>query len=77
MSKISFKQFLGAYLSLGAVCSILIIGVAAEYVGKKMCLIILSFPALLFWIFTYISTDVFHLYTARTVAGKYLESKKS
>jgi dipeptide/tripeptide permease len=52
------------------VFSIVITGIAAEYVGKKMCLIVLSIPAVLFWTLTYISTNVFHLYAARTVAGK-------
>lgn len=61
---------LGACLSLGALFSIVLTGIAADYVGKKKCLIALSIPAVLFWILTYISTNVFHLYAARTVAGK-------
>ena len=49
--------------------SIVITGIAADYFGKKVCLIALSIPAVLFWTLTYVSTNVFHLYAARTVAG--------
>ncbi|CAG9810060.1 unnamed protein product [Chironomus riparius] len=62
-------SWIGACLSLGAVFSIVITGIAADYFGKKVCLIALSIPAVLFWTLTYVSTNVFHLYAARTVAG--------
>lgn len=57
-------------MSAGALISILGFGKLAEYFGKKKCLIFLCLPNLTFWVMTYLSTNLVHLYVARAIAGK-------
>ncbi|KAL7010870.1 hypothetical protein ACKWTF_013985 [Chironomus riparius] len=62
-------SWIGSLMSAGALVSILVFGKLAEYFGKKKCLIFLCLPNLTFWVMTYLSTDVIHLYIARIIAG--------
>ena len=60
---------------LGSVLGTLTVGIVVDTIGIKKCLVVLTFPSLIFWIRTVVSTDVYDFYIARTVAGDVLNIK--
>jgi MFS family permease len=61
--------FTGAFQALAAVFVIFFIGYAIEFFGKKITLLLMSFPNLISWILIYFSTNVYNLYSARAISG--------
>lgn len=62
-------SWIGSLLSLGALFSVLFVGFAIEFFGKKNTLIFLLFPNVISWIIFYFSTNLIHLYVGRLFAG--------
>jgi MFS family permease len=65
----SQSSWIGALITLGAFINTLLYGKVAQWLGKKIALIILLLPNLTFWCLVYLSTNVTHLYVARAIAG--------
>lgn len=70
----TFMIIAGSLITIGALVNIFIIGWITDLIGKKKCLILLCIPNLIFWCLVFFSTNVYHLYAARFIAGtKFLE----
>lgn len=62
-------SWIGCLLSVGGIIGNFTFSVLAERCGRKIALIVLALPNLIFWMFLIFSTDVVHLYLARFCAG--------
>ncbi|KAL7010869.1 hypothetical protein ACKWTF_013984 [Chironomus riparius] len=65
----SDASWIGSLMFLGSLVGTLTVGIVADTIGMKKCLVVLTFPSLIFWIRTVVSTDVYDFYIARTIAG--------
>ncbi|CAH1733519.1 unnamed protein product [Chironomus riparius] len=65
----SDASWIGSLMFLGSLVGTLTVGIVADTIGMKKCLVVLTFPSLIFWIRTVVSTDVYNFYIARAVAG--------
>ncbi|KAG5667691.1 hypothetical protein PVAND_015663 [Polypedilum vanderplanki] len=63
------SSWIGSLISIGALINTFCYGKIADILGKKISLIILLVPNVIFWLLIYFSTNVIHIYIARAIAG--------
>lgn len=62
-------SWIGSVICIGGFTGTILFGKIAEMFGKKKALLLLMIPHCMFWIIVLMSTQVYHLYIARIVAG--------
>lgn len=62
-------SWIGSLLCVGGLFGTIAFGVIAEKIGKRNAMFLLVIPQLSFWCLIFLSTHVYHLYLARTLAG--------